>query len=88
MVKESSIDFKSMAFCAFNRRPIDVEKFGVIFRKGKSVADVEAALSKALKPRYGRAKIEFELEWLELFLSKIYKAAPKNLVDKSSKKDV
>ena len=49
----------------------DLEGAGWIFRKGKSIADVNHTLKKAQKNGHG--KFEFEQNMLELYLADILK---------------
>jgi hypothetical protein len=48
-------------------------KYGLQFRKNKTAADIKHAISKAMKA--GRAKVEFELNMLELYLKDVLKKA-------------
>lgn len=46
-------------------------KYGLTFRKGKTSSDIVKARDKATKA--GRAKIEFELSMLEVYLKDVLK---------------
>lgn len=48
-------------------------KYGLQFRKNKTADDIKHAISKATKA--GRAKVEFELSMLELYLKDVLKKA-------------
>jgi hypothetical protein len=48
-------------------------KYGVQFRKGKDAKDIIKAREKAIKGGY--AKVEFELNMLEVYLNQVLKKA-------------
>lgn len=52
-------------------------KHGLIFRKNKTMIDVNAALKKAGNPKNGHSKTEMELSMLEVYLQGIFKDKPK-----------
>jgi hypothetical protein len=53
--------------------PAIFEKHGVVYRKGKGVADIVNASFKAIKN--GMSKTEYELSMMELYLKDVLKGA-------------
>lgn len=72
------INFGAMALDFLTTGKASPTAYGVVYRKGKVVGDVIEAVKKAKNPKYGRAKTEFEISWLALSLSGIFKHAPSN----------
>ncbi len=50
---------------------LELEKYGLEYRKNKTVKDVNNAIAKAKKN--GMTKTEFELSMLELYLQSVFK---------------
>jgi len=46
-------------------------KLGIVFRKGKGVADINKAIKLSLKRGYGRT--EKELDWIALYIKDVFK---------------
>lgn len=57
----------------FAPQSFSLEKSGVAFRKGKTVADLNHALQKGLKA--GRGKTEYEIGMCELYIKDVLKKA-------------
>lgn len=58
----------------FSPKTFSLTKHGVVFRKGKTVDDINHALRKARKN--GMHKTEFEISMMELYIKDVLKAAP------------
>ena len=51
---------------------LDRAKYGLVYRKGKSLEHVKKALQKARDVKNGHAKTETELSMLELYLRDVF----------------
>ena len=66
-------DFEPMAQAIMFGGSILLSTYGVQYRTGKGFKNVQAAVAKARK--YGRCKIELELDLLAVYLHGIFKRA-------------
>jgi hypothetical protein len=69
---KAHVDFTALARKVMFSSALDPVQEGLVFRKGKSSADVEAARKKAIKVDNGRAKLENELSMLEVYLQQVF----------------
>jgi hypothetical protein len=74
--RKPPVDYASIAQAVMFGGQLDLQRHGVVYRSGKTVEDVRAALKKARDPKVGHAKTEFELSMFEVYLKGLLKAAP------------
>jgi len=72
---KTTLNFADMARDIMFAGRLDLARYGVEYRKGKTAEDVKAALRKARDPKNGMAKVEAELSMLEIYLKQVFKAA-------------
>lgn len=70
-----TIDFDGIAADVLLSGKLNIARYGVVYRAGKSVDDVKKAAEKARLPKNGHAKIEIELSYLAGALVGVFKAA-------------
>lgn len=72
MIKD--VDFEDMArhvmFSATSEQKL-IEKYGAVYRKGKTLVDLKHAIHKGLKA--GMGKTEYELGMIEIYLKDVFK---------------
>lgn len=74
---KTTLNFTDMARDIMFAGRLDMARYGVEYRKGKTVEDVKVALRKARDPKNGMAKVECELSMLEIYLKQVFKAVSK-----------
>lgn len=67
-------NYEHIAECImFSPKDFSLNRFDIVFRKGKTYEDIKKAQLKALKN--GRGKTEYEISMLELYMKDIFKGA-------------
>jgi len=70
---KTTLNLEDMARDIMFAGRLDLARYAVEYRKGKTIEDVKAALRKARDPKNGMAKTEVELSMLEVYLRQVFK---------------